>query len=71
MATEPELKREIADERRELTNAVASLREELGETAERGKKLGVAVGATAGAAIAAKALFKLVRRRGEKRDKKK
>jgi hypothetical protein len=63
MATESELKREIADERRELTNAVASLREELGQTAERGKKLGVTVGAATGAAIAAKALLKLLRRR--------
>ncbi|HJQ73393.1 MAG TPA: hypothetical protein VJ814_00805 [Gaiellaceae bacterium] len=62
MATESELKREIADERRELTNAVASLREELGETAERGKKLGVAVGAATGAALAVKALVKLLRR---------
>jgi hypothetical protein len=63
MATESELKQEIADERRELTNAVASLREELGETAERSKRLGVKVGAAAGAALAAKTLFKLVRRR--------
>lgn len=63
MATESELKRDIADERRELTNAVASLREEMSQTAERGKKLGVKVGAAAGAAIAVKALFKLVRRR--------
>jgi hypothetical protein len=63
MATESELKQEIADERRELTNAVASLRDELGETAERGKKLGVAVGAATGVALAAKTLVKLVRRR--------
>lgn len=65
MANESELKREIADERRELTNAVASLREEIGQTAERGKKLGVKVGAAAGAAIATKALLKLLRRRDE------
>jgi hypothetical protein len=63
MANEAELKQEIADERRELTNAVASLREEIGQTAERGKKLGVKVGAAAGAAIAAKTLLKLIRRR--------
>ena len=62
MGTETELKREIADERRELTNAVASLREELGHTAERGKKLGVAVGAATGAVLAAKTLVKLLRR---------
>jgi hypothetical protein len=62
MATETELKREIADQRRELTDAVASLREELGHTAERGKKLGVALGAATGAALAAKTLVKLLRR---------
>lgn len=63
MATESELKRDIADERRELTNAVASLREEMSQTAERGKKLGVKVGVAAGAAIATKTLLKLIRRR--------
>ena len=63
MATESELKREIADERRELTNAVASLRAELGQTAERGKRLGVKVGAATGAAIATRTLLKLLRRR--------
>jgi hypothetical protein len=62
MATESELKREIADERRELTNAVASLREELGQTAEKGKELGTKVGAAIGAAIVAKVLLKLRRR---------
>ena len=62
MASESELRREIADERRELTNAVASLREELGRTAERGKKLGTALGAATGAALAARTLLKLRRR---------
>lgn len=66
MATESDLKREIADERRELTNAVASLREELGQTAERGKRLGALVGAATGAALAAKTVVKLLRRRNEK-----
>jgi hypothetical protein len=63
MATEPELRREIADERRELTNAVADLRKELDQTAERGKRIGVMVGAAAGTLIAAKTLAKVVRRR--------
>jgi hypothetical protein len=63
MASEAELKREIADERRELTNAVASLREELGQTAERGKRLGAALGAATGAALAAKTIVKLLRER--------
>ena len=62
MATESELRQEIASERRELTDAVADLREELGQTAERGKRLGVAVGATAGVALAVKTLFRLLRR---------
>jgi hypothetical protein len=64
MATESELRQGIAAERRELTEAVASLREELGRTAERGKRLGAAFGATAGAALAVKTLFRLLRRSG-------
>lgn len=62
MATESELRREIAAEREELTAAVAELREELGQTAERGKRLGVAVGAAAGTALAVKTLVRLLRR---------
>ena len=53
MPSESELRQGIADERRALTNAVASLREELGQTAERAKNLGTAVGAVTGAALAA------------------
>jgi hypothetical protein len=63
MATESELRREIADERRELTNAVTDLREELGQTAERGKRLGTAVGAVTGAALALRTLVRLRARR--------
>jgi uncharacterized membrane protein (DUF4010 family) len=66
MATESQLKQEIADERRQLTNAVASLRAELGQTVERGKKLGAAVGAATGALLAAKTLVRLLRRRDDK-----
>lgn len=62
MATESELRQEIAAERRELTDAVASLREELGQTAERGKKLATAAGTAAGAALALKTLVRLLRR---------
>jgi hypothetical protein len=58
MGTE-EIREEIAAERRELTEAVASLRTELGHTAERGKKIGAAVGA----AMAARLLLRLRRRR--------
>jgi hypothetical protein len=65
MATEPDLRRELADERRELTNAVADLRKEIDQTAERGKRIGTAVGAAAGALIAVRTLAKLLRRRDD------
>jgi phage terminase Nu1 subunit (DNA packaging protein) len=45
MGTESELREEIATERRELTEAVSSLRTELEQTAERGKWVGAALGA--------------------------
>jgi hypothetical protein len=51
MATETEIRQELAGER-----------EELGHVAERGKKVGAAVGAAAGAAAAAKLLLRLRRR---------
>ena len=63
MPTEPELRREIADERRELTNAVADLRKEIDETAERGKQLGIRVGAVAAATLALRTALKIRRRR--------
>jgi hypothetical protein len=62
MASESDLRREIADERRELTNAVADLREELDKTAERGKQIGVMVGAVAGALVAIRTALKIRRR---------
>ncbi len=62
MATEPDLRRELADERRELTNAVADLRKELDHTAERGKRLGVMVGAVAGTLLAVRTALKIRRR---------
>jgi hypothetical protein len=68
MATESELRREIADERRELTNAVADLRDELGQTAERGKKLGTALGAVTGAALAIRTVLRLRGRARRKKD---
>lgn len=51
MATESDLRRDIADERRELTNAVDSLKTEVGKTTERAKQVGTAVGATIGATV--------------------
>ena len=65
MATDPELKRELAEERRELTNAVADLREELNHTAERGKRVGTMVAAVAGAALAIRTALKIRRRFGD------
>jgi hypothetical protein len=62
MATESQLRQEIADERRRLTNAVADLREELGQTADRGKQLGVKVGAAVGTAVLARILVRLRKR---------
>jgi hypothetical protein len=61
MATESELRREIADERRELTNAVESLRTELDHAADRGKQLG----AILGAAVAARMILKRLRSRDD------
>ncbi len=62
MPSEPDLRREIADERRELTNAVSDLRKELDKTAERGKQIGVMVGAAAGALLALRTALKIRRR---------
>jgi len=62
MANESELRQELADERRELTNAVADLRDELDKTAERGKRIGVAVGVVTGAAIALRTALRFRRR---------
>lgn len=55
MAAETEIRKEIAGEREQLTDAVESLREEL---AAAGKKAGAAVGAL----VAAKVALKIVRR---------
>jgi hypothetical protein len=66
MGTEAEIREEIAAERRELTEAVASLRTELGHTAERGKRLGAAFGAVTGAALALRTVLRLRRRRRDR-----
>lgn len=57
MGSESELREEIAAERDELTDAVASLRTELDHAAQRGKKIGILVGA----ALAARMLIKHLR----------
>jgi hypothetical protein len=56
MATETEIRKEIAGERQQLADAVGSLREEL---AGARKKAGAAVGAL----VAAKVALRLLRRR--------
>jgi len=62
MGTEAEIREELAAERHKLTEAVESLREELGHTAERGKKLGALVGAVTGGALALRTVLRLRRR---------
>ena len=59
MASETEIRRELAGERERLTDAVTTLREELGHAAERGKKVGAAMGAVAGLAAVAKIVRRL------------
>jgi hypothetical protein len=63
MATSSKLRGELADERTELTEAVAELREELGHAAERGKKVGATVAAAAGGLIALRVLRRILGRR--------
>ncbi len=62
MASESELRQEIADERRKLTNAVADLRQEIDHTAERGKRIGVMIGTVTAAAITIRTALKIRRR---------
>jgi hypothetical protein len=59
MAAETEIRKEIAGEREQLTEAVASLRHELADT---GKKAGAAVGALVAAKIVAKIVRRVARR---------
>jgi hypothetical protein len=61
MAKETEIRQEIAAEREQLTSAVGALREEIDQTAERGKRIGVVVGAVAGAALALRTAFRIRR----------
>lgn len=52
MAKETEIREELAAERQQLTDAVEALRGEIDQTAERGKRIGIAVGAVAATALA-------------------
>jgi uncharacterized protein YdhG (YjbR/CyaY superfamily) len=60
MTKAPEIRQELAQERQELKEAVAELRGELDEQTKRAKKL---LGIATGAAVTAKLLLKLKRRR--------
>jgi hypothetical protein len=62
MATKTEIRKELAGERDQLSEAVAELRGELGQAAERGRRVGLAVAAAGGLATAAKIVFRLLRR---------
>jgi hypothetical protein len=62
MATRTEIRKELAGERERLSDAVAELRGELGQAAERGKRVGPAVAAAGGLASAAKIVLRLRRR---------
>jgi hypothetical protein len=61
MANEAELRQEIADERRKLTDAVADLRQEIDHTAERGKRIGIVLGALTAAALTVRTTLKIRR----------
>ena len=65
MRKNTELHQELADEKRELKEAVTALRKELDETASRGKKVATKVGAAVLAGVVAKTLLKLKRRKSD------
>ncbi|MDX6481750.1 MAG: hypothetical protein QOG85_2260 [Gaiellaceae bacterium] len=62
MSKDSELHQELAQEKRELKEAVTALRTEIDETAKRGKKVAAKVGAALLATFAAKKLLKLKNR---------
>jgi len=62
MATETEIRKELAAERQQLTHAVEDLRGELARAADLGRRAGMAVAAAGGLATVAKLALKLRRR---------
>jgi hypothetical protein len=62
MPEPPEIRQELAEERRELKEAVADLRGELDHKAEQGKKVAVIVRAATAAAVVTRIALKLTRR---------
>ena len=63
MPEPPEIRQELAAERRELNKAVADLRNELDEKAQQGKKLAEIAGAAATAVVLTRIALKLAHRR--------
>jgi hypothetical protein len=63
MPDSPEIRQELEEERRQLKAAVAELRDELDEKAQKGKRLAVMVGAATGAVVVTRFALKLTRRR--------
>ena len=61
MPNEAELRQEIAEERRKLTDAVADLRQEIDHTAERGKQIGIVLGALTAVALTVRTTLKIRR----------
>ena len=59
MGTKTEIRKELAGERDQLSAAVAELRGELGQAAERGRRVGMVVAAAGGLATAAKIVLRL------------
>jgi len=62
MPESPEIRQELAQERRALKEAVAELRNELDEKAQQGKKVAVIAGAATGAVVVTRIALKLARR---------
>lgn len=60
MPDSPELRQEVEEERRQLKDAVAELREEIDETKERGKR---ALVVATGTAVAARLFYVVLKRR--------
>jgi hypothetical protein len=63
MAGEAQLRRELEHERQELAAAVDVLREDLGEAAQKAKRIPIAVGGAVALSVVAKTLARALGRR--------
>ena len=63
MPESPEIRQELAEERRGLKEAVAELRGEIDEKTQQAERLATAVGVTVGVAVLARIALKLTRGR--------